>query len=150
MIRHIWSVLCSKVAIDRSSNNISLFEVIEAAQLISTVEINFPANVPYDGTFVTLWAREQPNVPTTVQARMRFLAPTGQELIVHQSPIDLQATSRSRHIVNLNGLRVGGPGIHEFEVSWRQNDQDDWHRVASIPVDLSFAVQPEQPAAAPQ
>jgi hypothetical protein len=142
MIRHIWSVLCAKTSIDRGTNNISLFEVIEASQITTPGNLTFPTNVPFDGVFVTLWGRRQFNTPGIAEMRVRFLGPNNEELSTFGAPINLENNPRSRHMAQLIGLRCGGNGLHEFEVSWRQDQDDAWHVVASVPVDLTFQVDP--------
>jgi len=150
MIRHIWSVLCSKAVVDRDSNNVSLFEVLEAVQITTGAALEFPANVPFDGTLVTLWAREQPNVPVTAEMRIRILGPADQDLGSFSATIGLQNNPRFRNVARMSGLRCGGSGVHQFEVSWRLNDTDTWHSVASIPIELTFAVDPRVGGGAPQ
>jgi hypothetical protein len=142
MIRHIWSVLCSKASIDRQTNNVSLFEVLESVQFATDREVQFPANLPFTGTIVSLWARQDPNTPVAGQMRVRLLSPTGDELLNHPAVIELQGASRTRNLVNLNGIRIAGNGWHEFEISWRLTDDDLWHQVASLPLDFTLTVDP--------
>ena len=142
MIRHVWSVLCSKVSVDRDSNNVSLFEVIESLQLTTAAPVNFPANVPFEGTLVTLWARQRPDQPVTGQMRVRLLAPNGDQLGTFNSEIDLNRSTRNRVIGSMSGLRIAGEGVHEIEVAWRVDTHADWHVATSLPLEIAVRVDP--------
>jgi len=110
---------------------------------ITTFEpLQFPAGVPFDATFVSCWARQDASTPVSAQMRLRVLGPHQEELLSGISEIDLRTALRSRNLGTLSGLNAGGPGTHEFEVSWRLNDADQWHAVALIPVDIGFQVEP--------
>lgn len=145
MIRHVWSVLCSKAVIDRTSNNVSLFEVLEAVQFTTNVELKFPANVQFEGTIVTLWTKKSTNTPVTAQMRSRLLSPTGEELASLPQVINLQTATRTRILTVLKGLCIAGNGTHEFEISWRLTDSDPWVPVASLPLELTINVDPTPP-----
>ncbi len=141
MIRHIWSVLCARAVIDRTTNNISLFEVIEGGQITTNMQLQFPANVPFEATLVSFWARQDPTKAVTGQMKIRILGPKGEQLIEGTSSIDLQNNGRTRVLSQFNGMRTGGNGVHEFQVSWRIGDKEAWNLVASVPLELTFVVE---------
>jgi hypothetical protein len=136
MIRHIWSVYCSKGSVDQQTNAVSLFEVIEEFQLQVPPGTSFPLAVPNQSLMVTYWAREDSSEGLWGQQRLRFLAPDGGELGQFAAKINLDAASRSRNFARFEAIRFGGPGRHEWEVAWRVSDSDDWKVVARIPVDV--------------
>ena len=142
MIRHVWSVFCSKASVDRYSNNVSLFEVIESLQFTTAAPFNFPANVPFEGTLVTLWARQRADQPVTGEMRVRLLAPNGDQLGTSTFEIDLNRAVRARTIASISGLRIGGEGVHEIEVAWRVDARADWHVATSLPLEIAVRVDP--------
>lgn len=142
MIRHIWSVLCSKASIDRETNNVSLFEVLESVQFGTNAPVQFPVNLAFAGTVVTLWVRQEPNTPVTGQMRTRLLSPGGEELSSLVLAINLQNANRTRTLISLNGIRIAGNGTHQFEISWRVRDDDEWSPVALLPLDITVRVDP--------
>ena len=147
MMRHVWSVLCSKTSIDRASNNVSLFEVLESIQLQTPNALTFPANIPFEATFITLWARQDPTQPLRAQMQVRLLAPDGNELGEFHANIDLETAPRSRQLTALRGLRISGNGNHDFEVSWRHTDAERWQVVARVPLEVSVTVEAQAPTA---
>ena len=142
MIRHIWSVLCSKASIDRETNNVSLFEVFESLQFATNAEVQFPVNLPFTATVVSLWVRQEPNTPVAGQMRISLQSPAGEELISHGLAINLQDTSRTRTLISLNGIRIAGNGTHLFEISWRIRDDNEWFPVALLPLDITVRIDP--------
>jgi hypothetical protein len=141
-MRHIWTVICSRTAIDRETNNISLFEVLEAIEVVTNQDIAFPTAFPTSISVVTLWARPDLNTPISGEARTRLLGPDGAELMSVTQRVDMSAHPRSRSLGNLIGLRAGGNGIHEFEVSSRPDGATDWTVASRVPLVLTFRVDP--------
>ena len=142
MIRHIWSVLCSRALIDRQTNNMSLFEVLEAIQVLTNAPPGDPAILPFEGTVATLWARERPDQRVSGQMRIRLVAPDGKELGAFRAQVNLADVSRTRTISTISGLPFAGGGTYEFEVSWRLQEADNWTVVVSLPLDISIQVDP--------
>src|SRR5258708_30269464 len=97
-MRHVWYILCAKASIDRETNNISLFEVLESVQMQIAGPFVFPGQVPLEATFVTLWARDNPAQGTREQTQVRILAPDSSPLGTITSDIDLQANPRVRQM----------------------------------------------------
>ncbi len=144
MIRHIWTVVCSKSVIDRESNNLSLFEVLEAVQFFTPGAVQFPASVPFDGRIVSLWARSDPSAPCKGHMQIRFLAPDGKVLLTSTGPIDLSAAPRFRVVTVLPGISIAGSGKHEWEISSRMRDSDEWEVRTKVPLEITLSVDPER------
>lgn len=149
MIDHYWTVLCSNSAIDKDSNNISLFNIVERITIYGEPpQGNKVGAVPIPHTIVTLWGRsdiEQPERGTT-----RFVIEYQQgddtkSTDPHEIGIDLTEHPRFRTRATLNALPVLGEGRHWIRVFLNQNDEDEWVRVASIPYEIFF--RPESEAA---
>jgi hypothetical protein len=154
VIRHVWTVLCSKASVDSQSNNISLFEVIESVQYKTQNPFTFPTEVPFMGTLVTLWARQRADQPVNGEMRVRLFGPDANELLAFNSAINLSSASRMRNLSSIQGLRIGGNGIHEWEISWRM-EGDDWQIAAHLPLEISIehdptittiTINPQQPS----
>ncbi len=142
MIRHVWSILCSKSSVDRQTNSISLFEVIEGIQFVTAGPVNFPADVPFEAQVVSLWLRSDPAVPEHGQMRSKLIGPSNQNLGESISEIDLRSNSRVRTVGQFNGLRIDGAGIYEWEISSRDNKDSMWRPEAHIPFEIAINVDP--------
>lgn len=143
MARHVWTVLCSKASVDQQTNNVSLFEVLEALQIKTSQAPTFPITTPFQGTIVTLWARSEIARGERGEMRVRLLAPDGTQLSEFINRTDLVRTPRTRNIAAITGLPIAGNGVHEFEVAWRSTEAEGWRVVGSVPLDISLAVDPE-------
>jgi hypothetical protein len=140
VIRHVWSILCSKVSVDRETNNVSLFEILESVQFMISTAVTYPANFLFDANLVTLWARQDRSEPNEGEMRVRLLAPNGDQLAMVSNSFNFQSSLRARVIGKFNTIRVAGEGVHEWEISYRQSSQEDWRIVASIPLEISVQV----------
>ena len=140
MIEHVWSVLCSHSVIDRESNNISLFEVIEKISGIAPV--NAEGVVPIQLELVSLWSRENLEEPESGEARIIFLAPDGTEI---GSPIpyavDMSEYARTRHRSRINGIPIRGSGKYTFQTEIRKND--DSEPVSRVSLEIAIQVHEE-------
>ena len=143
MIRHIWSVFCSKGSVDQQTNSVSLFEVIEELQIRVAPNVEFPIVSPFPVLMVSYWCRTDREVPIQGEQRLRLISAEGGELGSFVGDIDLESAGRSRSFARFGGLRLGGAGRHEWEVAWRVKGDEDWNVVASIPFDLTVSHQDE-------
>jgi hypothetical protein len=148
MIRHVWSVACSKASIDNQTNNISLFEVLEQLQVP-----HWPERPP-DGVIgvgalpleiVSLWIRVPLDVPERGECRIRVRAPGGSVLESGAQVMDLAAYRRFRSRFSFPGLPIDEPGLCEIEVLFRTGADAEWRIVAQIPIEMRTL---EPPAAA--
>jgi hypothetical protein len=142
MIQHIWTVLCTRSSIDRQTNNISLFEVIEELRVEGLG--GQPGVVPCPLELVSLWTRSDPNVPTRGEARITLHTPGGQTPISQTQPVDLQEYRRLRSRARVPGLPVDQAGVYMFVVECRELGQEQWLRVARIPLEVQVMVTPPQ------
>jgi hypothetical protein len=147
MIDHVWSVLCSSSSVDRDSNNISLFNIVE--QL--TVEAIGPppddAGLPLRMEVVSLWVRRNPEVPARAVARVVLESPGRQPKILPELDLDLTAHERLRTVARFDGLPISASGRHYMVVEYQASTDSPWQEAARIP--LQVAIHFETPNEAP-
>jgi len=146
-MRVLWALLCQTSAIDRDSNNMSLFNVME--------EVRFPTNapvvpmesedqteaaVPALGQFqlVILWSRSHESVGEKSRVRIRVLAPGSEKtLTIGESEVDLNQFLRLRQRVNFSGIPLPTPepvaGTYEFIVEAKSTDRE-WEEMDRVPL----------------
>ena len=143
----LWAVLCQTSAIDRDSNNVSLFNVMEEVRLPASVPVvpmesqdQTEAAVPALGRFqlVILWSRSDEGVGERSRVRLRVFAPgTEDPLTVGESEVDLSQFLRLRHRVNFPGIPMPTPepvaGTYEFIVDCKSADRE-WEEMARVPL----------------
>jgi hypothetical protein len=141
MIRHVWTVFCSSSAIDRDTNQVSLFDLIEQirVQLAAPPPAGEKAVVPAQFQVVTLWTRGDGNEAESAPTRLRLVTPNGHELLKSENNVDLTEHQFRRVRLNLAGMPYVGDGRYHFLVDLR--DGDDWRVVADVPVQFEVVVQ---------
>ena len=144
MMRHVFSVTCSRVSVDQESNALSMFETIDSIQASLRGEPEYPFAAPLPGVLVNLWTREDPAVPVRGRQKLRLVGPSGDELGTFEVDIDLESSIRSRHLARFDSILFGGPGRHEWEVYFRTADDEDWTLATRIPLDLEVHIEPEE------
>jgi hypothetical protein len=137
MIDHVWTVVCSRAVIDRDSNNVSLQNVIEQLRIQADPLPDGVLPIPLQ--LATLWARADLEVPARGYVRVTFLSPSSEALIgPFESEIDLIDYRRHRTRADFKGLPLRESGRYVFRVELRIEDQDQWHQVAAIPLEVNF------------
>lgn len=142
MAVHIWSVLCSRVVIDKETNQASLMGAIEGL----TVELaaplpqaeGLPLFVPFEMDLASLWERSERDREETATYRCRLTAPDGTVLGDAKESIDLSAGTRFRSVLRVESFRLAGEGICHFTVSLKKGKA--WVRVARLPLEITIEV----------
>jgi hypothetical protein len=147
MATHIFSVLCKAAVIDRFSNGLTLFEVIEGItvetsdrkELDEAAATGKPLSAPgFRAVFVSLWRRDVDDVPEEAEIRVLVRAPRGNEFKTPEQTVDLVSANGSRQLMHLEQFPLLGSGTYTFEV--QLNRQDTWESVGSYPVQVTISV----------
>jgi len=138
-IKHIWTVLCSNSSIDQSTNNVSLFNVIEQITLglKPNVKINYEEEkgIPINMELVTLWQRL--GDLTSFEQSVEIVDPKGKVLAQNQISFEFpNKVSRSRVGFKLIGLKVTGAGEYVFRVSVKEKGKARFEQVQETPLDI--------------
>lgn len=139
MIEHVWTVLCTRVLIDRASNNATLVEVIERLAGPATDDSE-PGLIAIPMDLITLWTRSDLEKGERGRARMRLLAPDGSQLggsVPYD--VDLTAGHRLRNTTRLGALPFKGAGYHRFVIELEDAD-GKWQPVARVPLDVRLDI----------
>jgi hypothetical protein len=136
MARHVWTVLCAGSTIDRNTNVVSLFNVVEQITLPDLPE-EWPVKLPINFQVVSLWARsdfeqsEQPEARLVIEAQNQ--APEELE------PYEINLANgfvRFRHFSNFAGFSISGLGNIWFVVQQKRGEQ--WEEVARVPLQITY------------
>lgn len=148
MAEHVWSVLCDRSVIDKSSNQVSLLNVVESLKLFVDKEELDKLRQLGGGSeeapsfkrrmhFVTWWVRSALDVPETVPIRIVVISPRGERGGTASATVDLSEKSSYRIQIVIDGLKYLGEGRYWFAVE-QKVDEEEWSEVARVP--LSVAV----------
>ena len=143
MISHAWTVVCEKCVIDQDSNNVFL-DVLERLTITATEDVPRPEDngvimLPARFTVVSLWYRDDPEVPAVGTTRSTFVDPTGRAIGRAEIEADLRDYPRSRTRMSAQQLpyTVNGTYFVETEIEV----EGGWQRVARVPLELEFRVE---------
>lgn len=144
MIDHIWTVVCSRVVVDRESNNVSIQNVLEQLNIMG--EPKPDGMLPINVEIVSLWVRSDLDVPGRGRSRLTFLFPSGKRIEVSgELNVNLSESRRGRTIMKLQGFPIRESGQHALCVEFQNEGEAEWHQVAAIPVEVIFEPpEPEQ------
>lgn len=147
----VWAVICQKAVIDKDTNNVTLFNVIE--------EITAPANppvieqtIPADARalaptifeLVVLWKRNDIGVGETGRSRIQLLAPNGEAIADQpvEGEVDLNAYKRLRQRITFPGIPYHEDGLQEGEYMIRIEKRErgsDWELAFQLPLEISIS-----------
>jgi hypothetical protein len=134
MIRLLWAIVCRSSAIDRDSNILSLFDILEEITVLEPITEKGQAPVP--SQLVMLWGRSKPAKPVKSIARVSLVLPSGQLFGKPiEVPIDLTRFKRLRHRIQSTTFPVAEEGVHEFLIEFQASD-GSWTHAASVPVEM--------------
>lgn len=139
MIHHVWTVFCTSSAIDRDTNTVSLFDIVEQidGEIPEAIE-NKKIIIPAKFQLFTLWARGASNEGEIGTTRTRFLAPNGDVLLTSQNEVDLRESIERRRVrLNIAGLPYTGRGCYRFVVEIQSPD-GQWVVGGNVPVPLNI------------
>lgn len=146
MVEHVWSVLCTRSIIDKSTNNASLLEILEQVTIlepIPTGQQNIALALAFE--IVSLWQRSNHDEPARGEGRIRIeMASGSQTLPQFQIDITPAGMHRRRSVYRMNGMPFDGFGVYKFVVELKDESTSQWKAVATIPLELSQGV-PQPP-----
>jgi hypothetical protein len=136
-------MLVQSYSVDRESNSLSLFNVIE--------EITLPADVPVppEGqtipigpqmALVGLLSRSEPSTAEKVEARVQISLPNGKNAANANFVVDLTEDARSRAILKIPFLPFSVEGFYTFSTALKIGDA--WNEVHSIQLRVKRLPQP--------
>lgn len=142
MIEHYWTVFCSKSVIDKDANTISLFDALEQITVYGAPPPGGKTGgIPMENSIVSFWGRTEEGRPAKGTVRY-FIEYHGdgddRTTDPHEITIDLSEYTRSRTRALMNVLPLMGAGKHWVRVFLKQENQDDWDLVASVPYHVEF------------
>jgi hypothetical protein len=143
MIRHCWTVVCSRSSMDSESHNVSMFEVLE--QL--TVQGPLPegrGQVVMPHEVVSLWTREDLEKGGSAEARHGVIAPSGWSSQGKSLQIDLTRYNRLRSRARQGSFPLEGPGLYWITTEFRKATDEEWQEVSRVPLEVRVQIAQEE------
>lgn len=150
MIKHIWSVLCQRSVVDRDSNTISMFDMLE--ELSVGIKTNAPEgtnnrpegiiNVPIQYDIVSFWTKEDENSDSSLQ--IEFIDPNGKSLQTFNHMLEFKEHKRLRSRIHVVGISITTVGIYTFHVKIKEKDKENFRTIAQLPLDVKIVKEDNQ------
>ncbi len=143
MLRLIQLIACEKIIIDTNGGTASAIGMFETLNI--TVPKDAPTRVlfPLRWSVVGLWKREgEFEEPTKFVQRIIIRSPENEEAFTAESEfIALNEHYNFRNVINFNGFPVSTTGTVEVEIYLKQENQDEWVKHFSYPVNVIRTVE---------
>jgi hypothetical protein len=139
VILHAWSVFCSDSSIDKDTNNISLFSVLEELKVVTPLEPPRDAALPLRGHVVSLWYRAGTNEPEAAEARYILKAGGSEVAILGSYTLDL-TRPRLRTRVVIQALPIWQSAFYQIAVEYRHTDED-WILATELPLEVTVSIE---------
>lgn len=141
MINLLWCVICSKSSIDKESNNLSLFNIIEEIgfnQEAPSVEEGQTITLPINFEIVSFWESNPYNSDDRLDLRIIVLMPGEREHPVDQTySINFTSHPRLRVRILVNGFPYNGSGRYLIRLEKRHVLIDgDWELATELPIEI--------------
>ena len=136
----VWAILCKNTIVNRETNNITLFEVVEELNVVAappqeSLDPELGFSTVLDLHLVSMWARTDPSTPESGQARFRAVSPDGRALVSGEAVVDLTEGTRLRadgHLLE-SPFPFTEDGIYLFKIEAR-TPESDWEELYELPL----------------
>lgn len=146
---HRWSVLCKRSVIDSTTNQVSLFDVVEKIEAGVEVEsIERLKNegkgilvIPIDLELVSYITDIDSSKGKGIEMKLTVLSSNGEQIQESLSKFDTPENTRNMRIVmRIQGMPVKEKGIYLLKVWLKENIGKDFVSVAEIPVEVDLTI----------
>ena len=149
MVRHVWSVLCAKSSIDKETNNVSLFEVLEQLTVnvgkedvakAKEAAVTEGFGVPVDFEIVTLLDREVIKGKLGSALTAEIIDPSGKQLRSFSHAFEFtEGKRRMRVQIRAKGFPVTASGMYRLVIRLTEGAEKKGRVVADIPLEVIIA-----------
>lgn len=135
MIKHLFSTICNRTSIDRETNSLSIFNIIEEITIIS--EPDKTVRIPLYFEVVSQWTRSDENIPCIGTAKVFMRDPAGTSNKLAEIKIDLDKNIYARTIIRISGVELRGPGMYTFQIDLK-TEKDEWSPITTVPFQVIY------------
>lgn len=127
MLKHVWSVLCERVSVDRHTNLCSYLSCIEA---VTTK--NLPA-VMQSLTYGCRWNKDD-DPKEVLKVKLIVISPDGKEIPLVESAESVIERKNHRLNIILDGMSFKHAGVYTFRL--KRNIDGKWSKVHDTPLSV--------------
>jgi len=143
-IEYMWSLMCTGSTVDKETNNLSLFNIIEQLNLNINKQIK-PYSTNGESTRISMdfnvivFFRLLEKIKDSFEIRIDFLDPVGISLnkVEHNVSIH-EGVKNIRLITRFNKMFISIPGIYDIIIGIREVGNKHFKNVGHIPVAVNI------------
>lgn len=141
MAIHLWSVLCQNAIIDKRSNNLTLYSILEEIKGVVPLSSKNKGDVtflPIPAQLITSLVRSNPDEPEeNIDIGINLKSPDGREFkIENVAKSNLIDHTRSRHIISLENIPYTVAGVYWLHIQVTAKGKRK--QVAKIPLEINI------------
>jgi hypothetical protein len=129
-MKQIWSILCSSSSVDKQTNSLSIYSVLEELTLLKSEvmqkqkeikEGSLPVVFPFQ--LITLWERAESGILNET-AKIQLIDPHGKTLLDTDYAVKIeQQQERNRFIASFNAFPFTNEGVYQFKILLKNHDK---------------------------
>ena len=130
-IRHEWSIMCTGISVDKETNNLTLFNIIEQIQLPkqnllqSGEGAQKKSTIPLAFYLISMWRRSEINTPLKGAVEIQLTDPQGKTTQTGSYKIEFAGTiERLRSWIQWVGLDVDRSGLYALKVFFKEDGKN--------------------------
>jgi len=144
MIDHVFSVVCNNLSIDKDTNTVSIFNVMES--VIAFTETIDPIILPLSFEILSYWVSRDENTPCKGKMQAHYCDPDNVCIKLAELDINISEGLFHRTIIKSSGLQVKGPGRYKLQIRLQQEGSESWETVATLPIIVRYELPPNREA----
>lgn len=138
--KHRWSILCQSSNIDRESNNLSIFNILEELRVTPPSQDAKQIVVRMPVQLITLWEKQTAKGTATSNVAIELVDPKG-NILPTVSYVLATPQKRLRFVVNMDGIKVTESGEYMFKIRIRNDEKDIFEEVGEVPLQVAITYQ---------
>lgn len=149
MAKHRWSVLCRRGIVDKYTNLLSVFEVVdELTTEGDPPEVPLPPHVgvTVESQLVSMWDRSEREKPEAFWQTVILTGPDGQS---EGSGVKIEGKlldhPRVRLLLTIKAIRFYGAGTYNFNIYYSKTGKVKGKLVSQVPLEIKVKESPISP-----
>lgn len=140
-MKHRWAIFCSNASVDKESNSLTLFGVIEDLQIRvdgpAPPSSDNPLIAPFQAVLVVLNERSEFGKEESCTGRVRIIDPNGAELGITLFEVKLTDHARIRSMIRFQNFMLTVSGQYRLAIEY-QNDNGEWDEAEVVPITVTI------------
>lgn len=135
-------VICTKAIVEKDSNALSLFNVLDALSVEydehKSVNAANPSRIDRSWNSVTQWIKESADEEATFEQRLEIIFPDGSTSGEAISELLFKQSAKVVCVTEGDNIPYIGPGVYLFRLSYRQSSSEtNWQILSEYPMAIS-------------